>query len=29
MGRPRKNPKDSQLPPRVTRNKYSYVWKPK
>ncbi|HFW3989231.1 TPA: tyrosine-type recombinase/integrase [Salmonella enterica subsp. enterica serovar Muenchen] len=29
MGRPRKNPKDNQLPPRVTRNKYSYVWKPK
>lgn len=29
MGRPRKNPKDNQLPNRVTRNKYSYVWKPK
>lgn len=29
MGRPRKNPKDAQLPPRVTKNKYSYVWKPK
>lgn len=29
MGRPRKDPKDIQLPPRVTKNKYSYVWKPK
>lgn len=29
MGRPRKNPKDAHLPPRVTKNKYSYVWKPK
>lgn len=29
MGRPRKNPADAQLPPRVTKNKYSYVWKPK
>lgn len=29
MGRPRKNPKDNQLPKRVTKNKYSYVWKPK
>jgi hypothetical protein len=29
MGRPRKDPKDAQLPPRVTKNKYSYVWKPK
>lgn len=29
MGRPRKDPKDVSLPPRVTKNKYSYVWKPK
>ncbi|MEL4014352.1 tyrosine-type recombinase/integrase [Dryocola clanedunensis] len=29
MGRPRKDPKDVHLPPRVTKNKYSYVWKPK
>ncbi|WBT60646.1 tyrosine-type recombinase/integrase [Kosakonia oryzendophytica] len=29
MGRPRKDPKDMHLPPRVTKNKYSYVWKPK
>ncbi len=29
MGRPRKNPKDAHLPPRVSKNKYSYVWKPK
>jgi len=29
MGRPRKDPKDNHLPPRVTKNKYSYVWKPK
>lgn len=29
MGRPRKDPKDRHLPPRVTKNKYSYVWKPK
>ncbi|EBV1888602.1 integrase [Salmonella enterica subsp. enterica serovar Coquilhatville] len=29
MGRPRKNPLDNGLPPRVTRNRYSYVWKPK
>lgn len=29
MGRPRKDPKDNRLPPRVRPNKYSYVWKPK
>ncbi|BDH46437.1 integrase [Salmonella enterica subsp. enterica serovar Choleraesuis] len=29
MGRPRKDPKDAQLPPRVSKNKFSYVWKPK
>lgn len=29
MGRPRKHIKDNRLPPRVFRNKYSYVWKPK
>lgn len=29
MGRPRKDPKDNHLPPRVTKNRYSYVWKPK
>ncbi|WP_312744143.1 tyrosine-type recombinase/integrase [Cedecea neteri] len=29
MGRPRKDPKDTHLPPRVSKNKYSYVWKPK
>ena len=29
MGRPRKDPKDKHLPPRVTKNRYSYVWKPK
>lgn len=29
MGRPRKDPTDIHLPPRVTKNKYSYVWKPK
>ncbi|MBZ7262436.1 tyrosine-type recombinase/integrase [Klebsiella oxytoca] len=29
MGRPRKNPKDNRLPPRVRPNGYSYVWKPK
>lgn len=29
MGRPRLNPKDNRLPPRVRPNKYSYVWKPK
>lgn len=28
MGRPRKNHKDRHLPPRVYRNKYSYIWKP-
>ncbi|WP_035886446.1 tyrosine-type recombinase/integrase [Kosakonia radicincitans] len=29
MGRPRKDPRDRHLPPRVIKNKYSYVWKPK
>jgi hypothetical protein len=29
MGRPRKDPKDTHLPPRVSKNKYSYIWKPK
>lgn len=28
MGRPRKSNKDCHLPPRVYRNKYSYIWKP-
>lgn len=28
MGRPRLNNKDNRLPPRVYKNKYSYVWKP-
>ncbi|MCR9028386.1 tyrosine-type recombinase/integrase [Citrobacter amalonaticus] len=28
MGRPRKNNRDNQLPPRVYKNKYSYIWKP-
>lgn len=28
MGRPRLNNKDNRLPPRVYKNKYSYIWKP-
>lgn len=28
MGRPRKHFKDNRLPPRVYKNKYSYIWKP-
>lgn len=29
MGRPRKDPKDKYLPPRVSKNEWSYIWKPK